>query len=82
MSSIGTLQSTLARPDCRIVRSGGDQPHIPVLSPTAKQLESLLNDTERTCVVFGDSIFGRVFIASMMKCLESGGVMELSEGGG
>ena len=36
---------------------------MPVFRPTEKQLESLLNDTERTCVVFGDSIFGLVFIA-------------------
>ncbi len=36
-----------------------------MLSPTAKQLESLLNDAESTCVVFGDSIFGLVFIAPM-----------------
>lgn len=36
-----------------------------MLSPTAKQLESLLNDAESTCGVFGDSIFGLVFIASM-----------------
>lgn len=49
------------------------EPHIPVLSPTAKQLESLLNDIERTCVVFGDSIFGRVFIASVTIYLESVG---------
>lgn len=48
-----------------------------MLSPTEKQLESLLNDTERTCVVFGDSIFGLVFIvSSMMRCL--GFVMERS----
>jgi hypothetical protein len=36
----------------------------PVLSPTEKQLQSSLKDTERTTVVFGLSIGGLVFILS------------------
>ncbi len=35
---------------------------IPDSRPTAKQLESLLNDTDRTAVGFDDSIGGLTFI--------------------
>ena len=45
---------------------------MPVFKPTAKQLESLLKDTERTWVVLGDSIFGRVFMMAMTNTLLEG----------
>lgn len=37
---------------------------MPDSSPTAKQLESLLNDTARTAVGLDDSIGGLTFIAT------------------
>jgi hypothetical protein len=45
-----------------------DLPHIPESSPTAKQLASLLKETDKTASEGEASIGGRVFMVSDLMC--------------
>lgn len=44
--------------------SGPDSLHMPDSRPTAKQLESLLKETDKTVVGLDDSMGGRTFMAA------------------